>query len=163
MNNNFTKKDLKPGYLVEYRGGDRRLIMQMDDKKLFLTGANGFTTLSTLHDDLCYFANQSESPVDIVKVWGLPKNVVMISNLLYTKDRDLLWERKKMTLDEIEEALGYEIELVSPAEDANPKYPMRACIACSGCDGCQVCKDMGIYDESCCAHKEDCPKKGERK
>jgi hypothetical protein len=134
MEKKFAKKDLRSGYVVEFRNGTRRLVAR----------AGGFTQILvnpvsgewnylvsrwrddlTCNDDtyatLC--ANECACPqvnprdYDIVKVWGLNTKTAGYKYTLTadTECRDLLWERKaakKMTVDEVSKLLGYEVEIV---------------------------------------------------
>lgn len=164
INNKVTaaKIDLSVDYLVETRDGQFGLIMAKKDFEMFISFLDRGFLVDHYHDDLIV-KSPWKHDLDIMKIYGLPSLVSGYSSLFSPQSRDLLWERKerkKMTLEQIEEALGYEIELVKPDEDY---YPTSFCLKCTGCTGCQECKDVGTYDECCCDHKDDCPKKGERK
>lgn len=107
----FTKDDLEDGMVVEYANGERRLVTGG-----LLLGNNGYGKLEEYFDNLeyipypCYFPCES---LRIDKVYsahinGLPK---------YFDDRNLtlIWKReepKVMTIEDIEEELGYKIEII---------------------------------------------------
>lgn len=88
--------------VVELRNGERYLVVGD-----FLMGENNFFIKGDFTDDL---ANCGLRKFDIVRIY---EEVPKIGALHY-KDLDIIWERrpKKMTKKEIEEALGYEIEIV---------------------------------------------------
>lgn len=113
----FSKRDLKSGYLVEYRNGELRLVAE--------TGDGGFVLLSGeceiynssrgYNDDLRYGC--AELPNDIMRVYGLPKRAEN-GSVLSTSGRELIWQReekpaaKKMTVADVCKALGYDVEIV---------------------------------------------------
>ena len=117
------KKDLKVGYLVELRNGKRYLVMPVngdDGVDLELVTKDSVRPLDWYDDNLVctrtsFSCTYTKKEMDIMKVYGL------VDWPLYalrpdTNDRKLLWERKetkKMTVAEIENILGYKIEVVS--------------------------------------------------
>lgn len=113
----FTKADLKPGYVVALRSGLLGMIMPWDtDSDLVIAyrdarTRDGFDVLRSYRDDLTYIYD--DTSVDIVKVYGYSKLVQKTLDI--TRDyRELLWDRapKKMTVKEICDALGYNVEIV---------------------------------------------------
>lgn len=88
--------------IAELRNGERYLIVGD-----FLMGENNFFIKGDFTDGL---ANRGLRKFDVVRIY---KEISKIDTL-YNKDLDIIWERrpKKMTKEEIEEALGYEIEIV---------------------------------------------------
>lgn len=88
--------------VVELRNGDRYLIVGD-----FLMGESDFFIKGDFTDDL---ANRGLRKFDIVRIYEEINRI----GTLYNKELDIIWERKpkKMTKKEIEEALGYEIEIV---------------------------------------------------
>lgn len=96
------KEILADRRVVELRNGNRYLVVGN-----FLMGENDFFIKDDFTNDL---VNHGLHKFDIVRVYeGIPK-----IGALYSKDLDIIWERerKKMTKEEIEEVLGYEIEIV---------------------------------------------------
>lgn len=88
--------------VVELRNGERYLIVGD-----FFMGENDYFIKGDFTDDL---TNHGLRKFDIVRIYEeIPK-----IGALYYKELDIIWERKpkKMTKKEIEEALGYEIEIV---------------------------------------------------
>lgn len=88
--------------VVELRNGERYLIVGD-----FFMGENDYFIKGDFTDDL---ANHGLRKFDIVRIYEeIPK-----IGALYYKELGIIWERrpKKMTKKEIEEALGYEIEIV---------------------------------------------------
>ena len=136
MEKKFTKKDLRSGYVVEFRSGHRRLVTRAGMFTQILvnpaTGAwnylaSGWRDDLTANDDKCRRLANSESRnptiraelFDIVKVWGLVNATDHYDEVFLTastEHRDLLWERepeaKKLTVDEISKLLGYKVEVV---------------------------------------------------
>lgn len=120
MNKNFTKADLKVGYVVKYRNGNLRMVMPYAGG-LVLTSIDGsWLNIGTdLDDDLTEKMDifGVDGALDVMEVYGLHhygNSTCRIS----TDNRELLWKReekpaKKMTVSEIEKALGYKVEVVA--------------------------------------------------
>lgn len=96
------KKLLTERRVVELRNGDRYLVVGE-----FLMGENDYFIKDDFTNDL---ANRGLRKFDIVRIY---EDIPRIGALHY-KELGIIWERKpkKMTKEEIEEALGYEIEIV---------------------------------------------------
>lgn len=96
------KKLLTERRVVELRNGDRYLVVGE-----FLMGENDYFIKDDFTSDL---ANRGLRKFDIVRIY---EEIPRIGALHY-KELGIIWERepKKMTKEEIEEALGYEIEIV---------------------------------------------------
>ena len=115
--NVFSISDIKSCMLVELREGSLCMVMNTNQGKALVTEQG---IVATLLNDNTYDKNLKEFDIgfrgfDIMKVWGLTSPD--ISQFFYiTDNRPLLYKRKsekvKMTLDEIEERLGVEIEIV---------------------------------------------------
>lgn len=107
------KEDLKVGYVVKIRCGELYMVMPIDKpREIILARYNGWGNLANYNDDLTHQAKQK---FDIVKVYGLTSYETEPLEF-ELKNRPLLWERKetkKMTIAEIEDILGYKIEIVS--------------------------------------------------
>ena len=135
MEKTFTKKDLRSGYVVEFKSGTRRLVTRTGMFTQILanpeTGEwnylqSGWNDDLTAHDNRyrkmcdseCTLPRNYPNEYKIVKVWGLIKSTDRYSNVFTTnpEGRDLLWERepeaKKLTVDEISKLLGYKVEVV---------------------------------------------------
>ena len=120
MNKNFTKADLKVGYVVKYRNGNLRMVMPYTGG-LVLTSIDGqWLSIGTdLDDDLTEKRDifGGGGSLDVMEVYGLTRygtGTCYIS----TDNRELLWKReekpaKKMTVSEIEKALGYKVEVIA--------------------------------------------------
>ena len=91
--------------VVELRNGNRYLVVGD-----FLMGEKDYFIKDDFTNDL---ANCGLRKLDIVRIY----NEISRIGALHYNDKDLgvIWERKpkKMTKEEIEEALGYEIEIIS--------------------------------------------------
>lgn len=96
------KEFLADRRVVELRNGERYLIVGD-----FFMGENDYFIKDDFTDDL---ANRGLRKLDIVRIY---KEISKIEALHY-KELGIIWERrpKKMTKKEIEEVLGYEIEIV---------------------------------------------------
>ena len=96
------KEFLTDRRVVELRNGDRYLIVGD-----FFMGENDYFIKGDFTDDLAHFGLRN---FDIVRIY---EDIPMIEFLHY-KDLNVIWERKpkKMTKEEIEKVLGYEIEIV---------------------------------------------------
>lgn len=115
MKQEFTKADLKAGYLVKDRQGDIKMVMPTQDSMIvvYKDGAS-WGDMNYINDDLTY-KDSRHNEFDIMKVYGFSKYGIEVLGFKIG-NRPLLWERKepkKMTVAEIEKALGYEVEIVS--------------------------------------------------
>lgn len=103
----FTKADLRDGMVVEYKDGNRRLVVG----DAFI-GRNSYTLIAEFTDDLkCH---NGFPMMEIVKVYtSSHKGFDKIFKDLYLT---LIWERKdeakEMTVAEIEKQLGYKVKIV---------------------------------------------------
>ena len=104
------KMELKEGMIVECRNGSRYLLRKRSDK-LICSNFDGWFT-ATYDEKL----NENEYYVedfDIMKIYESQANV--LRDLFNDKYFTCIWERKeskKMTLAQISEALGYEVEVI---------------------------------------------------
>lgn len=103
------KMELKEGMIIECRNGNRYLLRQIDDE---LIGSSN-TGYIGLHYDKKLNENQYFiEDYDIMKVYT---SEAFVLNSLFDDDYlECIWERKepkKMTLAQISEALGYEVEV----------------------------------------------------
>ncbi len=102
--------ELKEGMIVECRNGSRYLLRKRSDK-LICSNFDGWFT-ATYDEKL----NENEYYVedfDIMKIYESKANV--LRDLFNDKYFTCIWERKepkKMTLAQISEALGYEVEVI---------------------------------------------------
>lgn len=106
--------DLKSGYLVETRGGERFLVSRYSTFKKLLVGLKGRYELMENYDES--FNHCGVKEFDIMRVWDLCIQADSVFDLNSEKKRSLIWERvepKKMTLEEIEKILGYPVMLVN--------------------------------------------------
>lgn len=110
MQKEFTKADLKSGMVVEYRDGDRRLVI---DK--YLIGKNAYYELSAYNENL----EEGYPRLTIMKVFKIRQRAIL-ERILDDDNLELIWERKepkKMTVEEmrqkLEELTGEEIEVTA--------------------------------------------------
>lgn len=101
-NKNFTKADLKVGYVVKFRRGDLRMIMPASLGKLVAIASDGSNgDISKYRDDLTHQYGEKAADfagLDIMEVYGLScwdHEAYMIS----TSSRELLWKREEKTCD----------------------------------------------------------------
>lgn len=129
----FSRDDLKVGYVVELRNGEFRMVMPAGKEGTLILAGNAkhdWDYLSRWDYNLnasskkfeCGFpgitAIQYGKQFDIVAVYGLITNTKYynLCGDLGPDHRPILWgrvERKKMTVAEIEEKLGYPVEIIS--------------------------------------------------
>lgn len=133
MPNEFLIKDLRSGYLVEFRNGRQAIVARAGNftKVLVDPSSRKWWYLNsgwedkTLRSKFFYQTNHAQASRrgpsrewDIVKVYGLIRGMDAYGFALSTETafaRDLLWERKtavKMTVAQICEKLGYDIEII---------------------------------------------------
>lgn len=107
----FIKSDLKDGMVIEYRDGDRRIVL--GDK---LMGYDSWVDIVAFNDNLeC----KNNKVLNIDKVYNSDSHI--LKDYFKDKSLTLIWERnkkeeepaKKMTVAEIEKELGYKVEIVS--------------------------------------------------
>lgn len=109
MDKEFTKADLRDGMVVEYRDGDRRLVIDE-----YLVGKDAHYELSAYNENL-----ENEYPgLTIMKVFKICRRAIL-GDILDNDNLELIWESKepkKMTIEEmrkkLEELTGEEIEVV---------------------------------------------------
>lgn len=101
------KEILTERRVVELRNGERYLVVGD-----FLMGESDYFIKDDFTDDL---ANRGLRKLDIIRIY---EDIHKIETL-HDKDLDIIWERKpkKMTKEEIEEALGYEIEIIKEVKE----------------------------------------------
>lgn len=118
------RNELKEGYLVELKNGNKYIIMSYIESqsiaaipKLVLCNENTVSVTAFEYDENLRDANpvfSIDHSFDIEKVWGLPFKRFCLSQLFDTSIRNLLWQREvqEMTLEEVCDALGYEVKIV---------------------------------------------------
>lgn len=135
----FKKEDLKSGYVVKLRNGEHRMVMRAGNFTKILVNpvTQEWTYLSNWSDGLENTRLEPYNPpffdfpaathkkvkdkrFDIVEVYGLLHYTNRYGEALTccTEHRKLLWKRsepKKMTVAEISEKLGFEVEIVAEA------------------------------------------------
>jgi hypothetical protein len=109
----FTKSDLKDGMVVEYRNGDRCVVINGYFMKP--TGY-GWMPINDYDDELHFKGGLSlDRAYDIVKVYS--SKAKNMPDYCDASKLTLIWERKEehkeMTVEEIEEKLGYKIKVVA--------------------------------------------------
>jgi hypothetical protein len=100
------KSDLKPGMVVEYANGERRLVVTINND-LYLISRASFADVKSFNDDLTC---DSDPKINIVKVFQ-PKEAASLSSLLDCSN--CIWERPKeivLTMQEIADKFGIPVE-----------------------------------------------------
>lgn len=126
----FTRDDLKPGYIVQLRDGSFHSIQMVGRETLITIGKRDYHDwkyLSRYWDHYLYYKDHGgktfpfptpDKSKDIVAVYGYVQGTENYANCgdISSDNRPLLWSRhevKKMTVEEIENVLGYKVEIVS--------------------------------------------------
>lgn len=119
----MTKTELKTGMVVKYRCGALRVVMRNDaeyDQDAYLVGADGWTELRNLNEDLTVgdTLHTHRNDNDIVAVYKVSHMIYMrifngeckLDDSFVMDYGHLIWEREdpivEMTIKEIEEKLG---------------------------------------------------------
>lgn len=134
----FTRDDLEIGHVVELRNGEFRMVMPVGTSgSLILAGGldTKWSYLTCWDDDLdarsqrfvngawpSHEAYIHAKEFDIMAVYGFVQGSVNYNRVgdLSRDNRPVLWTRikpKRMTVKEIEEELGYRVEIISDNED----------------------------------------------
>ena len=118
MRNFDVKGLLDGGYLVQYRNGAYRMVMFETEYGDILVSneKNTFASLDEYYGNLEHF---NDSQYDIVKIYS-PKNKYRYGSWDVEKDYDLFWDwnedelnaPRKMTIQQICDELGYDVEIV---------------------------------------------------
>lgn len=114
------RADLKPGYVIRNRYGDEYMVLPVKDGSLAFVRSGSWDPVANYNTNL---TNRSEyTGLDVMEVYGFPSTALMALDLdPELSGRHLLWKRseaKKMTVKEICEALGYDVEIVKEAPNA---------------------------------------------
>lgn len=111
----FTKADLKDGMVVKYRNGQKALVI--GDR---FVSDDGYMSFSAYDDMLCRTSGIERKLWDIVKCYKVRNDSCWKLDALFDWSvLDVIWERKEepehkeMTVEEIEEKLGYKIKVVA--------------------------------------------------
>lgn len=100
------KSDLKPGMVIEYANGDRRLVVTINNE-LYLISSHMFIAVKSFSDDLKCDTNPDRN---IVKVYQ-PKEASSLNSLLNCNN--CIWVRPKetvLTMQEIADKFGIPVE-----------------------------------------------------
>ena len=102
---NFSKEDLKPGMVIEYKSGEKRLVVEINGE-LSLISNGMFAELNNFNKDLTYDRNPH---INIVAVYKTEPD--SLSRMLQTTD--LIWKRPEevtLTMQEIADKFGIQVE-----------------------------------------------------
>lgn len=104
------KMELKEGMIIECRNGNRYLLRKVGD---VLIGSNFDGWIKATYDENLCESYYHDETFDIMKIYK--SKVYVLENLFNNNYLICIWERKvlkKMTLAQISEALGYEVEVI---------------------------------------------------
>lgn len=104
------KMELKEGMIIECRNGDKYFLRERGGK---LIGSNFNEWIDLSYDEELNENKYFYEECDIMKIYE--SKAYVLSNLFDNDYLTCIWERKKpkkMTLAQISEALGYEVEVV---------------------------------------------------
>ena len=107
--------ELKEGMIIECRNGHRFLLRKVDDN---LIGSNNTGYIDIDYDKDLNENKYYQEDFDIMKIYE--SNACVLGNLFNNDYLECIWERKepkKMTLAQISEALGYEVEIIDKMSD----------------------------------------------
>lgn len=115
------KSDLKTGMVVETRNGEKYLVMLEPDCKdmELINFKGGYMPLYYYNNELI-FTEQSVQGFDVVKVYSVGWTICDLLSDKECMEFKLIWERnepKEMTIEEIEEELGYKIKIVGDEDE----------------------------------------------
>ncbi len=119
MAKKFTINDIKSGYVVKLRNGVFMYTLRVNQNKFTKIITNGYDDwmyLSRYDDDLKCDGNRRF--LDIMEVYGLIEGTDNYAHCGFVDSdhRPLLWKRSepvRMTVEEINRKLGYEVEIVA--------------------------------------------------
>lgn len=96
----FTKNDLKSGYVVELRGGLKMIVSRVNQDHFhkILVCPTSNADLRNYNDNLEWSPYASPQD-DIIRVWGLSEEKAYSLSLDHLETRPLLWERHKKLLN----------------------------------------------------------------
>lgn len=116
----MTKNDLKPGYVIRNRYGDEYMVLPVKDGSLAFVRSGSWDPVANYNDNLTNRVGYTG--LDVMEVYGFASTVLMaLDPDPVLSGRPLLWKRsepKKMTMEEICQALGYDVEIVKEAPNA---------------------------------------------
>lgn len=104
------KMELKEGMIIECRNGNRYLLRQVNDE---LIGSNNTGYIGLRYNEELNENKYFDEDYDIMKIYI--SNAFVLSKVFDDDYFECIWERKqpkKMTLAQISEALGYEVEVI---------------------------------------------------
>ena len=107
--------ELKEGMIIECRNGHRYLLRKVDDN---LIDSNNTGYIDIDYDKDLNENKYCQEDFDIMKIYE--SNACVLGNLFNNDYLECIWERKepkKMTLAQISEALGYEVEVIDKMSD----------------------------------------------
>ena len=111
------KSELKIGMVIKVRNGGVYVVMRDANDKLIAVNNDGWLNLETYHTENLDYYNRYDNEWDIMEVYSLPslEYQLCFNNIFNLTKRTLIYTRptpKKLTIAEIENLLGYPIQIV---------------------------------------------------
>ena len=103
------KKDIKSGMVVKLRMGIWCLVINHEDKVIFVSKHGSQLFLERYNFNLIHFTNEMWDIVSVAKTE--PHNLIALNE----SEFNIIWEREErieMTIEEIEKELGFNIKIV---------------------------------------------------
>lgn len=115
MAKKFTINDIKSGYVAKFRDGKLMMAIRAGDfEKIVCDDEGSWMPISRYSSSLKHPTLKEH---DIMEIYGLvEEGHYDLAGCLDTDHRPLLWKRSepvKMTVEEINRKLGYEVEIVA--------------------------------------------------
>lgn len=108
----FTLDELKPGMVVEYRNGSKRLVVSINNRLHFISDYEHLDNIENIYNkDLTCIPERN---FDIMKIYKVPK-IAGLNYLLNINPKKLIWKRpaiKELTLKEIADKFGYSVKQI---------------------------------------------------
>lgn len=119
------KSDLKAGYVIQYTDNTYAMVMYYfsdfnneSELRFIREGGTAWTSVNNYDENFKHLLSWSAEELSIKRIYGYP-NDIRYAFTCSPEGRKLLWSRDetemavKMTVEEIENALGHKIEIVS--------------------------------------------------
>lgn len=113
--NSFTKENLKPGMVIEYRYGERALVVKANyenKEQIIFINNTGFNLLSSYNNNLTIRSNgYNINEFDIMKVFDPKDKFGLGFDIINSESIELIWQRKvTITMQEIADKFNCSVE-----------------------------------------------------
>ena len=119
------KSDLKAGYVIQYADNSFAMVMPIYNRflnktelKFIRQDSSGWVSSDAYNENFIQISPNSPSELAIKKIYGHPDDF-QYTFICSNERRELLWAKeelvlvKEMTVEEIENILGYKIKIIS--------------------------------------------------